>query len=122
MWNKLNQILSNKFFILSFIGLLIILVPYVENKILDSHESFVQFDMKGTTQEFVNGLATQKITAKETQAVVKRFTLAMQKDLQDYSFKHHAVILVSAAVISGLPDITNTIKAELVDQLGSSKK
>lgn len=116
----------SKKYLISFFTILIIFiisVPLIEYHFFFNEQKAVQFDLKGTAQEFIDGLSKQPHqNAQSMQKIVSKFTVLMQKDLDNYSLNHKAQIFVSAAVISGLPDITNEIKAELFDQLSKDQR
>ncbi len=73
----------------------------------------VAFNMKQTVDAFFDS-ASQKQLSK---ALSARFNTALEASLQAWQQKHHAVILVSPAVVQGAPDITREIQQDIARRM-----
>lgn len=73
----------------------------------------VAFNMKQTVDAFFDR-ASQKQLSK---ALSARFNTALEASLQAWQQKHHAVILVSPAVVQGAPDITREIQQDIARRM-----
>lgn len=73
----------------------------------------VTFDMRGTVDTFTAQTAEQHLTDDEKARLVARFNDALTQSLADWSAVHHRPVLVKAAVVSGLDDITAEIQRDI---------
>lgn len=53
----------------------------------------------------------------QSKALADRFNAALEASLQTWQQKHHAVILVSPAVVQGAPDITRAIQQDIARRM-----
>lgn len=62
--------------------------------------------------------ASQKqLSEAQSKALSARFNTALEASLQAWQQKHHAVILVSPAVVQGAPDITQEIQQDIARRM-----
>lgn len=62
--------------------------------------------------------ASQKqLSEAQSKALSARFNTALEASLQAWQQKHHAVILVSPAVVQGAPDITREIQQDIARRM-----
>ncbi|MDN0895537.1 type-F conjugative transfer system protein TrbI, partial [Escherichia coli] len=66
----------------------------------------VAFNMKQTVDAFFDSVSQKQLSEAQSKALSARFNTALEASLQAWQQKHHAVILVSPAVVQGAPDIT----------------
>lgn len=82
----------------------------------------VSFDVTRTLNQFRDQMAQQisadnPLTEAQIADTSRRFQNAMSLSLDDYSRRHHAVILVTPAVVSGTADITADIQAAIAQRM-----
>lgn len=116
--------LINQRYFLSVVvlGIFILITPLLEYILFLKPPVIVQFDLKGTTQTFVDSLSVHPISTADSQKETQYFVKSLQSTLNIYATSHHAIILVSPAVMTHVPDITNEIKADLVDQMSKGSQ
>lgn len=73
----------------------------------------VAFNMKQTVDAFFDSASQKKLSEVQSKALADRFNAALEASLQTWQQKHHAVILVSPAVVQGTPDITREIQQDI---------
>lgn len=73
----------------------------------------VTFDMKGTTDRFLLQSARLKLSDEERTALLQRYNQKLNQVLTARAATQHEVIVVSAAVVAGLPDVTPQIRKDL---------
>lgn len=73
----------------------------------------VTFDMKGTTDRFLLQSARLKLSDDERTALLQRYNQKLNQVLTARAKAQHEVIVVSAAVVTGLPDVTPQIRKDL---------
>lgn len=83
-----------------------------------SQPDFIAFDIKGTTDVFLQQLQQSNLDSSEKSKRVKRFEQALQLTISDYK-KENTIILVKAAVISNIPDKTSEIKKRIAQRMKS---
>lgn len=81
----------------------------------------VQFDMKGTVDLFNQQAAQQQADSASLQQLSTKFGQAMAAALTQYQQAHHAVILISPAVIGGAQDITVQIRSDISSRMQGAK-
>ncbi len=59
----------------------------------------------------------KKLSEAQSKALADRFNAALEASLQTWQQKHHAVILVSPAVVQGAPDITRAIQQDIARRM-----
>ncbi|EEV7807882.1 TPA: type-F conjugative transfer system protein TrbI [Escherichia coli] len=62
----------------------------------------VAFNMKQTVDAFFDRASQKQLSEAQSKALSARFNTALEASLQAWQQKHHAVILVSPAVVSGI--------------------
>lgn len=77
----------------------------------------VTFDMRGTVDTFTAQTAEQHLSDDEKARLVTRFNAALTQSLADWSDVHHRPVLVKAAVVSGLDDITAEIQQDIGNRM-----
>lgn len=82
-----------------------------------SEPKTVVFDMKNTIDAFQQQTAQMQLTKEALEGVTKRFGDALDTSLRQWQEKHHALVLVKGAVVSGVPDITTEIQADIARQM-----
>ena len=83
----------------------------------------VTFDMKGTTNALIRQSAKLDLNDEQRRALLTRFDESVTTASAEYAASHGAAILVSPAVVTGLPDATPDIQARLAELMkaGSPK-
>lgn len=77
----------------------------------------VTFDMRSTVDTFTTQTAEQHLRDDEKARLVTRFNDALTQSLADWSDVHHQPVLVKAAVVSGLDDITADIQRDIARRM-----
>lgn len=77
--------------------------------------TLVTFDMKGTTNALIRQSAKLDLTDDQRRALLRRFDRSVTTATAEYATEHGAAILVSPAVVTGLPDATPEIQARLAE-------
>nr|WP_255478946.1 TrbI F-type domain-containing protein [Pantoea sp. ME81] len=77
--------------------------------------ALVTFDMKGTTNALIRQSAKLDLTDEQRRALLTRFDQSVTTATAEYAASHGAAILVSPAVVNGLPDATPEIQARLAE-------
>lgn len=75
----------------------------------------VTFDMKGTTNALIRQSAKLDLNDDQRRALLTRFDQSVTTATAEYAASHGAAILVSPAVVTGLPDATSEIQARLAE-------
>ena len=77
----------------------------------------VAFNMKQTVDAFFDSASQKQLSEVQSKALSARFNTALEASLQAWQQKHHAVILVSPAVVQGAPDITREIQQDIARRM-----
>lgn len=77
----------------------------------------VAFNIKQTVDAFFDSASQKKLSEEQTKALSARFNAALEASLQAWQREHHAVILVSPAVVQGTPDITRDIQQDIARRM-----
>ncbi|EEV6494850.1 type-F conjugative transfer system protein TrbI [Escherichia coli] len=77
----------------------------------------VAFNMKQTVDAFFDSASQKQLSEAQSKALADRFNAALEASLQTWQQKHHAVILVSPAVVQGAPDITREIQQDIARRM-----
>ncbi|HDD8902964.1 TPA: type-F conjugative transfer system protein TrbI [Escherichia coli] len=77
----------------------------------------VAFNMKQTVDAFFDSASQKKLSEAQSKGLADRFNAALEASLQTWQQKHHAVILVSPAVVQGTPDITREIQQDIARRM-----
>ncbi|CAG9436745.1 type-F conjugative transfer system protein TrbI [Providencia alcalifaciens] len=82
----------------------------------------VTFDMTETINQYQQQMAQQftaehPLSDEEIAFSTQRFYQALNESLMAYQQQHHALILVSPAVVMGAEDITAEIQAAIADKM-----
>lgn len=78
------------------------------------------FDMKGTTNALIRQSAKLDLTDDQRRALLTRFDRSVTTATTEYASEHGAAILVSPAVVTGLPDATPEIQVRLAELMKAS--
>ncbi|HAV9492530.1 TPA: type-F conjugative transfer system protein TrbI [Escherichia coli] len=77
----------------------------------------VAFNMKQTVDAFFDSASQKQLSEAQSKTLSARFNTALEASLQAWQQKHHAVILVSPAVVQGAPDITREIQQDIARRM-----
>ncbi|WP_052130597.1 type-F conjugative transfer system protein TrbI [Erwinia typographi] len=77
----------------------------------------VTFDMKGTVNAFIRQSAKLELDDAQRRQLLTRFDRNMNAVTLEYAQQHHASILVSAAAVRGVPDVTADIRTRLASAM-----
>lgn len=77
----------------------------------------VTFDMRGTVDTFTEQTAGRQLNDADKDRLVARFNEALTASLADWSDTHHRPVLVKAAVVSGMDDITGDIQRNIAQKM-----
>ena len=77
--------------------------------------ALVTFDMRGTTNALIRQTAKLDLNDDQRKALLTRFDRSVTTATAEYASEHGAAILVSPAVVTGLPDATPEIQARLAE-------
>ncbi|WP_299569603.1 TrbI F-type domain-containing protein [uncultured Shewanella sp.] len=80
------------------------------------HAEIVEFDINGTITTFKQNLSQSQLSDEKRISEIKRFTQTLDKTVTQYAIEHH-VVVVSDAVVSGAPNVTQEIQKQLFDNL-----
>ena len=83
---------------------------------------YVSFDIRGTVDSFTEQSAQQSFSEDAQERLTGQFSLALERSLEEYQAQHHAVILVSSAVVAGAPDITAQIQEAISQKMQAGAK
>ena len=70
-----------------------------------------------TVDAFFDSASQKQLSEAQSKALSARFNTALEASLQAWQQKHHAVILVSPAVVQGAPDITREIQQDIARRM-----
>ncbi len=77
----------------------------------------VTFDMKGTIDRFMDQSSRKHFDEATSRALTERFTTNLNRSIEDWQTSHHALILVTPAVVSGARDITRDIQQDVARKM-----
>ncbi len=77
----------------------------------------VAFTLKQTVDAFFDSASQKQLSEAQSKALSARFNTALEASLQAWQQIHHAVILVSPAVVQGAPDITREIQQDIARRM-----
>jgi len=77
----------------------------------------VTFDMKGTIDRFMDQSSRKNLDEATSRALTERFTSNLNHSIEDWQASHHALILVTPAVVSGANDITVDIQRSVAQRM-----
>lgn len=79
--------------------------------------AIVTFDMKGTVDRFMDQSSRKNLDEATSRALTERFTSNLNRSIEDWQASHHALILVTPAVVSGASDITVDIQRSVAQRM-----
>lgn len=77
----------------------------------------VTFDMKGTIDRFMDQSSRKNLDEATSRALTEHFTTNLNHSIEDWQASHHALILVTPAVVSGASDITVDIQRSVAQRM-----
>lgn len=77
----------------------------------------VIFDMKGTLDRFMDQSSRQNLDEATSRALTERFTSNLHRSIESWQASHHALILVTPAVVSGARDITRDVQQDVARKM-----
>lgn len=77
----------------------------------------VTFDMKGTIDRFMDQSSRKNLDEATSRALTERFTSNLNRSIEDWQASHHALILVTPAVVSGARDITRDVQQDVARKM-----
>ena len=77
----------------------------------------VRLNAPVTADAFFDSASQKQLSEAQSKALSARFNTALEASLQAWQQKHHAVILVSPAVVQGAPDITREIQQDIARRM-----
>lgn len=75
------------------------------------------FDMKGTTDTFLNQVSKLNLSDSEQQGLIKKYEKSLNAVIKDEYLDKNTVIFVSGAVVSKIDDETKNIKSGLAKKM-----
>lgn len=75
------------------------------------------FDMKGTTDTFLNQVSKLNLSDSEQQGLIKKYEKSLNAVINDEYLDKNTVIFVSGAVVSKIDDETKNIKSGLAKKM-----
>lgn len=75
------------------------------------------FDMKGTTDTFLNQVNKLNLSDSEQQGLIKKYEKSLNAVIKDEYLDKNTVIFVSGAVVSKIDDETKNIKSGLAKKM-----
>lgn len=79
-------------------------------------QRIVMFDVRGTTNNFLDQVALLDITESQKQTMVKRYQQHLTNIIQEYQ-NNGIIVLSSSAVVSQVEDKTDEIKKEISQRM-----
>lgn len=121
---SLSVNLSRKAFIpvIIFVLLLVLLLTFGLYTIKDRQQDIVSFDLQSTQSQFIEQLAHTKLSHQAQVRLSKRFSRALSDSVNQYAAQHRSVVLVKAAVIAGVKDITPDIQKQISKRMALANK
>lgn len=80
----------------------------------------VVFDIEKTLDSYQDKLIEAGLNNDDHRQQLAAFDKALRQILNDYAKRHHLIIVVPGAVISGAPDMTETIQHYVIEELKHS--
>lgn len=77
----------------------------------------VTLDMKGTIDHFMDQSVRQNLDPAASLALTNRFTANLNRSIEHWQTSHHALILVTPAVVSGARDITHDVQQDVARRM-----
>lgn len=81
--------------------------------------AMVTFDLRGTMDAFITQSARLDLTDEQRHRLLIRFNHGLASVTTQYALDEHVSILVSPAVVTGLPDATPAIRQRLAQVMSS---
>lgn len=83
---------------------------------LDTPPPLVSLDVKSTLDQYHKTLLASSLPVDEQTEKLAEFANVMNEEVATYAKAHGQVVLVSAAVVEGTPDITPYIQQAIVER------
>nr|WP_102460186.1 type-F conjugative transfer system protein TrbI [Vibrio lentus]PMI46399.1 type-F conjugative transfer system protein TrbI [Vibrio lentus] len=84
--------------------------------VIESPPTVVSMDVKSTVEQYHRELLKSSFSVDEQSRKMADFAAIMNEEVAKYSMQHGQVVLVSAAVMEGTPDITAHIQRAIVER------
>lgn len=82
-----------------------------------STPKIVSFDMKSTTDTFLNQVAKLNLSESEQQSLIKKYEQNINKIVEMEYGQKNTLVFVKGAVVSRVDDETNNIKKQLAKKM-----
>lgn len=82
--------------------------------------SFASFDIKGTTDQFLQQLQNSSLNEEDKAKRIKRFEYVLHKTIAEYK-QDNVIILVKPAVITNIPDKSVEIRSKIAQKMKQAK-
>ena len=73
----------------------------------------VSFDLQHSVKQFSYDLSIKKVSEEEKNRLTKAFSQCLVSVTEAYASNHHAIIVVSQALVSGTNDVTQEIQRDI---------
>ncbi|QFT13611.1 type-F conjugative transfer system protein TrbI [Vibrio sp. THAF190c] len=83
---------------------------------LEAPPPLVSFNVKSTIDQYHKTLLASSLPVSEQTERLADFATVMNEEVAQYAKEHGQVVLVSAAVVDGTPDITAHIQQAIVER------
>ncbi|WP_241390481.1 MULTISPECIES: TrbI F-type domain-containing protein [Serratia] len=84
--------------------------------------TLVSFDLKGTTNQFLLQSAKLDLSNDQRDVLLSRFNQKLTHVIERWSVEHHQLVIVRAAAVSGVTDVTPQIRRELAIAMKENEK
>lgn len=78
----------------------------------------VSVDVSSIIKAFAKESGKQHLSDHQQKTLSRDFAEALTKVNQAYGKEHHAIVLVSGAVVTGVKDVTSDIQAQIFKSIG----
>ncbi|MTC74221.1 type-F conjugative transfer system protein TrbI [Providencia sp. wls1919] len=79
----------------------------------------VSFDMKSTVDLFFDSMSKNTFSEEQISLISSKFNENLNKSIVEYQAKNNVVIMVTPAIVSGVPDITKEIQNDISKRMKS---
>ncbi|EPC6177111.1 TPA: TrbI F-type domain-containing protein [Serratia marcescens] len=84
--------------------------------------TLVSFDLKGTTNQFLVQSAKLDLSNDQRDVLLGRFNQKLTQVIERWSVENHQLVIVRAAAVSGVTDVTPQIRHELAIAMKENEK
>lgn len=104
--------------VVQMLGCIVISMLITQLMLVMQTQKIAYVDVKAIESHFIRQLAEHQVTEDQAQIAAKKFKTVLQRILQDYSIRHHTVLLAQN-VLAGSEDMTQTLEAEIAQAMRS---